>query len=376
MPGIYIHIPFCKQACNYCNFHFSTSPKLKDDFLVALNKEIELRKAYLGQEKVNTIYFGGGTPSVLSANEISSIIYQVSKFYEIDKEAEITLEANPDDLSMDYLNGLSQTPINRLSIGVQSFHDKDLQFMNRVHSSKEAVSCIENAKKAGFDNINMDLIYGVQTLTDDCWKKNLEKFSELDVPHLSAYSLTVEPKTQLSHDIKKGLVKAVDDERPARHFEILMNTLEDLGFIHYEISNFCKEGFISQHNSNYWKQKKYLGLGPSAHSYNGESRQWNIANNAKYVSTFLSETRSCEPEHETLTTEQKYNEYILTSLRTIWGIDTEKLQQEFGEEKFNNFIAGSHQYLDKNYLVEERGVYKLTRQGKLFADSITADLFI
>ena len=381
MAGIYIHIPFCKQACNYCNFHFSTSRKLKDDFLVAIKMEIELRTAYLDNEKVNTIYFGGGTPSVLSASEIASIIDQINKFYEIDKDVEITLEANPDDLSLNYLKALKQSPINRLSIGVQSFHDKDLQFMNRVHSSKEAVACIENAKKAGFDNLNMDLIYGVQTLTDDYWKINLEIFSELDVNHLSGYGLIVEPKTQLAYDIKKGLVKDVDNEKSVRHFEILMNTMEDLGFIHYEIANFCKDGFISKHNSSYWKQEKYLGLGPSAHSYNGESRQWNIANNAKYIKLLSLETRliASPPEwaeEEKLTTEQKYNEYIMTSIRTIWGIDTEKIHLEFGEEKFNNFIKSSHNYLDKNYLVEENGVYKLTRQGKLFADSITADLFI
>jgi len=279
MSGIYIHIPFCRQACHYCDFHFSTSLKNKKPFLKALLKESELRRNYLGNEKIQTIYFGGGTPSLLTKDEILFIIDELHKYHEIEPAAEITLEANPDDLSIEKIKELKQTPVNRLSIGIQSFFDEDLKFMNRTHNAEEAVSSVKASQDEGFENITIDLIYGTPTLTNENWEQNLSRALSLNVPHVSCYELTVEPNTALHSFIKKGKIGPLDEQKTAMQFEMVMNRMKAENFIHYEISNFCKEGFYSRHNSNYWSRKKYLGLGPSAHSYNGTSRQWNIANN-------------------------------------------------------------------------------------------------
>ena len=372
MSGIYIHIPFCKQACHYCNFHFSTSLKYKDEMLNAILKEIELQKGYLQNDNIQTIYFGGGTPSLLSADEISRILEQIQRFHPINADAEITLEANPDDLTTAKINSLRQTPINRFSIGVQSFHESDLKFMNRAHNDAEALSCIKNAQDAGFDNLTIDLIYGTPTMNDDLWQANLDIAFELNIPHISSYALTVEPNTALDHFVKKGKVQPVDDEQAARQFLILMENMEQKGFDHYEISNFAKPNHYAFHNSNYWKGKSYLGLGPSAHSFNGHSRQWNIANNAKYIKAI--QDNKVPFEVEKLSIPNQYNEYIMTGLRTIWGVEMEKIAS-FGESYKNTFLAKIPTFIQNGLAQQNGNQYTLTKMGRLQADGIASELF-
>ena len=373
MSGIYIHIPFCRQACHYCDFHFSTSLRNKKEFLAGLKTEIALQKNYFA-DGVNTIYFGGGTPSVLSKDEIRDIFNELSKHFSIKADAEITLEANPEDLSREKLKELSQTPVNRLSIGIQSFSDWDLKFLNRIHSANDAIDSVVNAQAVGFKNISIDLIYGIQTLTNEQWKKNLDIAFKMNVPHISCYSLTVEPKTILDSFIRKGKIKNVDSEKSAEQFGVLMDEMQKNNFIQYEISNFCKDGFYSKHNSNYWKGVKYLGLGPAAHSYNGESRQWNVKSNAAYINSI--QKNKIQFEVELLTDEQKYNEYILTSLRTIWGADIKSVEERFSSEINSHFSSSSLMAQKNNFLKRVDGKLFLTTKGKLFADKIASDLFV
>ncbi len=317
MAGIYIHIPFCRQACHYCNFHFSTSLRYKNELLGALLKETELQKDYLGNESIETIYFGGGTPSILQISDLRLQIEKIRETFNISKNAEITLEANPDDINEEKLAGWKEIGINRLSIGVQSFFEEDLLWMNRAHNSQQAVSSLQVAVKY-FDNITMDLIYGHPLLSNEKWKQNVEKVIALNIPHISCYALTVEPKTPLSKMIKEKKKEDVQQEKQAEQFLLLMQWLEDAGYEHYEISNFARPGRRSRHNSSYWQGKKYLGLGPSAHSFNDESRQWNISNNNVYIES-LAENK-IPFEKEILTPSQKVNEYIMTSLRTAGRI--------------------------------------------------------
>ena len=377
MAGIYIHIPFCRQACHYCDFHFSTSFKNKTAFLHSLKKEIEFRKDYLGtnfgNEKIESVYFGGGTPSVLSKDELLSIFDELNSFFNIDSKAEITLEANPDDLSKQKIKELSETPVNRLSIGIQSFSDSDLLFLNRIHTSREAISAVKNSQDLGFSNITIDLIYGIQTMTNEEWKKNLESAFSLDVQHISSYCLTIEYKTALNRFISSGKIKNIDDRKGAEQFEILMNEMHKNNFIHYEISNFGKENYFSRHNSNYWKGKKYLGLGPSAHSFDGESRQWNVASNTAYIQA-ISETK-IPFEKETLSRNQKFNEYILTSLRTMWGVDLNYVKQYFSPEMNAALLSAAVEIQKKELAILNNGCIVLTKRGKLFADKIASDLF-
>lgn len=383
MPGIYIHIPFCKQACHYCDFHFSTSLKNKGAFLSALKKEIFLQRDYFSPpsspEKkparpLSTVYFGGGTPSLLSQKEILEIFDELNRYFTIDEEAEVTLEANPDDLTKEKIAEIKNTPVNRLSIGIQSFSDTDLKLLNRAHNSGEAIESVRYAQEAGFENITIDLIYGIPTLSNEQWKKNLETAFSLNVPHISAYCLTVEPKTALADFIKKGRVKSMDEEKALRQFEMLVNEMEKNNFIHYEISNFCKEGFYSKHNSSYWKNEHYLGLGPSAHSYNGNMRQWNTANNNLYIKAL--EKNDLSYEQEALTEKDKYNEYVLTSLRTAWGCDLELVKNKFGETVTGHLLKNAQPYILQNYLAENDAVLTLTKNGKFIADKITRDLFL
>ena len=374
MAGIYIHIPFCRQACHYCDFHFSTSLQSKNNFLKALRKEIALQKDYPGTKNISTIYLGGGTPSVLSQKEILELFDGLSKYFSIDEDAEITLEANPDDLSKEKLKELVQTPVNRLSIGIQSFRDEDLKFLNRIHSSKEAIESVKNAMRAGFQNITIDLIYGIQTLTNEQWKSNMEKAIALDVQHISCYSLTVEPKTALHSFIQKGKIQNIDSEKSAEQFEILMNEMAKYKFIHYEISNFCKEDCYSKHNSNYWRGEKYLGLGPSAHSYDGNSRQWNVKSNSAYIASLNKNILLFEKEQ--LTKSQKYNEYILTSLRTMWGADMDFIKKSFSENVFSHLEKEIKPFLNQEMLLKNKDKIFLTRKGKLFADKIASGLFL
>jgi len=374
MAGIYFHIPFCRQKCHYCNFYSVASDKNKEAFLEALFKEIELQKNYLENEIIETIYWGGGTPSVLSADEINHLFQKLQTTFPISDNAEITFETNPDDLSKSYLNTLKGTPINRFSIGVQSFIEEDLKYLNRIHSADQAYHSIKDAQDAGFENMSIDLIYGTPTLTEANWIKNLELFFELGLPHLSAYALTVEPKTALDVLIRKQKMKAVKEEQILNHFRILVDQIGQNDYTHYEISNFCKEPFYSLHNKNYWFRKNYLGLGPSAHSFNGKSRQWNVSNVQKYISSINSGVISKEIEE--LSIDQKYNEYILTSLRTVWGTDAKYILNQFGVSYLDNFKREVKSYIYENKVVVEDGRYCLTEAGKLFADGIAANLFL
>ena len=373
MAGVYIHIPFCRKACHYCNFHFSTSVQLQESYVTALLREIELRQNYLSSP-VSTIYFGGGTPSILPSANIEDIIFKLQKNFVIENNAEITLEANPDDITSDKLEEWKETGINRLSIGIQSFFEEDLVWMNRAHNAHQAFNCISQAQKAGFNNLTIDLIYGTPTLSDKNWEKNVKTAISLQISHLSCYALTVEPKTALEKLIKQKTLADVDQEKQARHFELLMQWMKEAGYEHYEISNFAKPGFRSKHNSSYWQGKSYIGLGPSAHSFNGTSRQWNLANNALYIKSIEKGLVPFEAEH--LTTEQQLNEYIMTSLRTIEGISLQEVKQNFGEDKCQYLIETAQPHLNHHHLTVEKDYLKTTTEGKLLADGIAADLFL
>lgn len=372
MAGIYIHIPFCKKACHYCNFHFSTSLKLKNQLLACMLKEIELQRNYLS-EIVETIYFGGGTPSILDSNEIDSILQIIFKTFKTSSNLEITLEANPDDISASKLNEWKLIGVNRFSLGVQSFLDKDLLWMNRNHNAKQSIQSIQQIQKAGFLNFTIDLIYGTPHLSNDEWKTNIQIAVENNIPHISAYALTVEPNTALDSFIKKKKINAINAEKQATQFELLMDALSQQQYEHYEISNFAKPGFRSKHNSSYWKSQSYLGIGPSAHSYNFKSRQWNIANNALYIKSI--EQNIVPFEIENLTTIQKINEYLMISLRTIEGCSLQFIENKFGEN-FLSEIKMKTVELSKNQLIEIRDNHiVLTTKGKLLADKISVDLF-
>ncbi|MGY3213244.1 radical SAM family heme chaperone HemW [Mucilaginibacter sp. HD30] len=372
MAGIYLHIPFCKQACYYCDFHFSTSLKYKDELLQALIKEISLQKNYLQGQTIETIYFGGGTPSILHESELNRLLDAIQSNHLIVSGAEITLEANPDDLDKAKINALRQTPINRFSIGIQSFFDDDLLWMNRVHRGDEAEESVKRAQDAGFENITIDLIYGYPLLSEYKWKTNLDKTFELGVPHVSAYSMTVEPKTALASFINKKVYPPLNEQQSARQFEQLTDAMATHGFEHYEISNFCKPGHYSRHNANYWRGVEYLGIGPSAHAYNGDSRQWNVANNAKYIHAI--EHNIIPAEVEVLTEENRLNEYIMTSLRTMWGLDLEKLNA-IAPASATVLLKAAYSYFDRGWITQKENIIYLTQTGKLYADAIAADLF-
>jgi len=374
MAGIYIHIPFCKKACHYCDFHFSTSTQNKELLVDALCKEIEARQEYLQDKNIATIYFGGGTPSLLSSFELKSILEKIRKLFKVSSTAEITLEANPDDLTIEKLKKLKEAGINRLSIGIQSFFDEDLERMNRSHNATQAIQAVENAKSEGIENISIDLIYGLPNLTLEKWKYNLGQAFKLDAPHLSAYCLTIEEKTAFSAFLKKGKITLPPEPETIAQFELLMSEAKKHNFIHYEISNFCKEGKKSKHNSSYWTDKHYMGIGPSAHSYNGISRQFNVANNAKYITGVTS--GSPDFEIEILTEADKFNEYIMTRLRTIWGVSPSIISTNFGEEKLNTFLSGIEPYVASGDLQWKQDSLILTQKGKLLADKIASDLFI
>jgi oxygen-independent coproporphyrinogen III oxidase len=375
MAGIYLHIPFCKQKCNYCNFHFSTSLKLKNDVLQAMHSELEMQRNYMDGAPVETVYFGGGTPSLLSADEISRLFETIYKNFPVKDLIECTLEANPDDLSANYIKDLRGTPINRFSIGVQSFKDTDLKYMNRAHNAQEADYAIKAAQDAGFSNLTIDLIYGTPGLSNSDWKYNLSQVKSLQIPHFSAYALTVEEGTVLHNAIAKKKSAPVDSEQSAQQFEILMEQAEAMGYEHYEISNLAIKGHYAIHNSNYWKGKSYLGIGPSAHSFNGKTRRWNIANNALYVTNILKDHKLLY-EEEILTDVQRLNEYIMTSLRTIWGCDLQRIEMKFGGEAAKAVLAHSEYHREKDWLTEKEKVLRLTDKGKLFADRIASDLFL
>ncbi len=374
MAGIYIHIPFCKQACHYCDFHFSTQLSFKEKLIGAIIEEIRLQEKYLLGDKIKTIYFGGGTPSILSSIEIKAILDSVQRNFEVTSDAEITLEANPDDLSLENLMTLKALGINRLSIGIQSFNDTVLSFLNRAHNQKNAIESVENARKVGFENISIDLIYSIPHQSISEWKKNISTALSILPEHISAYSLTIEDRTAFGNWQKKGKLIAMDDDSSAQQFEVLMDILEANGYHQYEISNFCRPGYFSRHNSSYWSHERYLGIGPSAHSYNGESRQFNVRNNSHYIKSI--ENGLVPYEQETLSRENRINEYILTSIRTSQGLDLDYLKNKFG---FELIYKEEH----KVELLKRCGKIEisnnrifLTKQGKLVADKIASDFFV
>lgn len=372
MAGIYIHIPFCKQACHYCDFHFSTTMKKKDEMIAALIHEILLRKNEIN-EPVETIYFGGGTPSVLSNAEIDAILQPIFSLFDVVENPEITLEANPDDLNTERIIELSKSKINRLSIGIQSFYEDDLQLMNRAHNADEALQCLKTATQY-FDNISIDLIYGMPNMSLDKWRSNVNLALSLNIPHISSYALTVEPKTALATLIKKGKIANTDDGLAHEHFLALVEMLENAGFVHYELSNFGKPEYFSKNNSAYWLGKKYVGIGPSAHSFDGENRSWNIANNAIYIQKI--QANELPNEVETLSIQDRYNEYVMTGLRNIWGVSLSKIDNDFGTAYLNYLLENAAYFIKKEQLIIENNVLKTTLKGKFFCDGIASELFM
>ena len=377
MSGIYIHIPFCKQACYYCDFHFSTSLSKKDEMLMALQRELQLRAMEMEGETIETIYFGGGTPSLLATDEIQWLLDEVYTLYKIIPDPEVTLEANPDDLTSEKIKQLSHTPVNRLSIGIQSFFEDDLKAMNRAHSANEAKTCLEISKPY-FNNITIDLIYGIPNMSLNKWEANLETAFGFEVPHISSYALTVEPKTALENFIRRGKYPPVNETLALQHFERLIEATKAQGYVQYEVSNFGKCGFESKHNTSYWQGKHYLGIGPSAHSFNGQQRSWNIANNVKYIKSL--QKGIVPQEIETLTVKNRYNEYIMTGLRTIWGLSLNHVANEFGDDYKEMLVKVSQKFMTEGLLEltskRDDRIITVTNKGKFLTDGIAAELFM
>ncbi|PZO31535.1 MAG: coproporphyrinogen III oxidase [Flavobacteriaceae bacterium] len=373
MSGIYIHIPFCKQACHYCDFHFSTSMKKKSEMVSALAKEIALRKNEFENDEVETIYFGGGTPSILAIEDLRFLIDEVFKNFNVVENPEITIEANPDDLSNERILELSNNQVNRLSIGIQSFFEDDLKLMNRAHNADEAKKCLELAIQY-FDNISIDLIYGMPNMSNEKWLQNIETALSFNIPHISSYALTVEPRTALKKLIETGKINEPKDEVAQEHFQILVDKLFESGFIHYELSNFGKENYFSKNNSAYWLGKKYIGIGPSAHSFDGVSRSWNIPNNSLYLKAIAE--NKLPSETEILSKNDRYNEYVMTGLRTIWGISLDKIENEFGTDFLEYLLKQSEKFIADELLYFDEKILKATQKGKFLCDGIASDLFL
>ncbi|WP_353159807.1 radical SAM family heme chaperone HemW [Myroides odoratus] len=372
MAGIYIHIPFCKQACHYCDFHFSTSLKKKEEMLAAIQRELFLRKDELAGEHIETIYFGGGTPSILAVDEINTLIDTVYQQYTVVEQPEITLEANPDDLDAETIQRLAQSKVNRLSIGIQSFGEEDLKMMNRAHNAQEAISCLQEAVQY-FDNISIDLIYGIPNLSNERWIDNIQRILDLGIPHISCYALTVEERTALNKLIQKGVIPSPKEEVAHAHFMLLIEKLRANGYIHYELSNFAKPGYYSKNNSAYWLGKKYLGIGPSAHSFDGRYRSWNISNNPLYIKSI--EAGELPSEIEELSVIDRYNEYVMTGLRTIWGVDLTRVSNEFGAEFYNYLVQESASFIADGFMQKQENILTITDKGKFLSDGIASDLF-
>ncbi len=373
MAGVYIHIPFCKQACFYCDFHFSTNQSVKEELIEAIAHELSLQKDYLQGEPIQTIYFGGGTPSLLTKKDLEVILHSVYKNYSISESPEVTLEANPDDLNEEKIVALKEVGINRISLGVQSFDNTILKFLNRAHTGEDALASIELLRKHGINNLSIDLIHSIPGQDDFMLRKNLEKILAIAPAHISVYSLTIEEKTVFGKRASRGFLSPMDDAQSAGQFEIAMDTLVDRGYQHYEISNFCLPGFASKHNSSYWQQKKYLGVGPSAHSFDGDSRQFNVSNNHRYIKSINQ--RQIPFEKETLTLENKINEYIFTSLRTSRGCSLAFLKSNYGYDLDSVNAAYLQSITELGYVTLSNQLLVLTRKGKLLADKIAADLF-
>lgn len=373
MAGLYLHIPFCKQACHYCDFHFSTQLKQREAVVAALVQEIALQKDYLGGAVLSSVYFGGGTPSLLTEQELDLLFNAIYKHFSVQKDAEITLEANPDDLDLYTLNVLQESPVNRLSIGIQSFREEDLKLMNRAHAVEQARTCLQLAREVGFEKLTADLIYAMPNMSDADWVQNLDALLQYDLPHFSAYALTVEAKTALHKFVKDGKVKPASDADQKRQFDLLIDMAVSRGYEHYEISNFAKPGQRALHNSSYWKAEPYLGIGPSAHSFNGHSRQWNVSNNTKYVQAL--EKGELPATIEQLSTYDQFNEQLLTGLRTSEGVNLERMELRFGADMIAQLRAALLDLKDDWYQLRNSQL-TLTRSGKHFADLIASDLFI
>lgn len=380
MSGIYIHIPFCKKACHYCDFHFSTSLQKKDDIVQAIISEIIWRKKELNTP-IETIYFGGGTPSLLTIAELQKIIETIHTQYNVASNPEITLEANPDDLTIagqqhnsenNIFKAYKNIGINRLSIGIQSFYEDDLQLMNRAHNAQEAEQCLTEATKY-FNNITIDLIYGMPNMSLEKWKANIKKALNFGINHISSYALTVEPKTALAAFVAKGKITPLKETSVHEHFIALKSLLEANGFIHYELSNFGKKGFFSKHNTSYWLRKKYIGIGPSAHSFNGKQRSWNVANNTAYLKSI--QNKKLPSTQETLSKNDCFNEYLMTGLRTIFGVSLDKVSQDFGEKYQRYLLERAQKFIDQELLLVENNTLKATTKGLFLSDGISADLF-
>lgn len=374
MAGIYIHIPFCKTLCSYCDFYHVVSRTDNRAFIDALVKESAIRREYIGNEIISTIYIGGGTPSLLSVKEIQSILDNIRKLYSVEENCEITMEMNPDDIGKDYLNDLKYSDVNRISLGIQSWRDSDLRLLNRRHNVAQAVYALEETIKTGFKNVTIDLIYGIPGLTSQDWSSNLDFSFSFDIKHLSAYHLTIEPGTVFGKMKEKGLLSEIEEEESNTQFHILIDKAESAGFVHYEISNFGKPGFFSMHNSNYWKQVNYLGLGPSAHSFNGYSRQWNVSDVKKYIKAVNS--GSLLFEREELDKRTRFNEYIMTSLRTMWGIDLDYVERTFDKEGYDYIVNLAGKFIDYGLMKPDKKTLMLTNQGKMISDNVISELML
>ena len=372
MTGLYLHIPFCKQSCHYCNFHFSTSQNNRDEVLIAINKEIN-QKASVFNDKISTIYFGGGTPTILTEKELNTIIENILKKFDVEKNIEITIEANPDDLTKSKLSALSNSVFNRMSIGVQSFIDKELKSMNRAHDSKKAIKSLEMARKY-FENISIDLLYGLPESSLESCNYNLDFIQKFGLNHVSAYALTIEPKTALQSFLKKSVIEMPDEQLVYDQFKLINERLTNEGFINYEVCSFAKKDFFSQNNSAYWLRKKYIGIGPSAHSFDGNFRSWNISNNKKYID-HINQGRSYYKK-EKLTKIDHYNEYIMTGLRTIWGVSTEHIESNFNKNFKNYFLDKIQKHIDQKNIKIKDNIYLTTNSGRFLADGIASDLFL
>ncbi len=374
MAGIYIHIPFCKTLCSYCDFYHVVSRSDNQAFIDALVKESAIRREYIGNEVISTVYIGGGTPSLLSVKEIQSILDNIRKLYSVEENCEMTMEMNPDDIGKDYLNDLKYSDINRISLGIQSWRDSDLKLLNRRHNVAQAVYALEETIKTGFKNVTIDLIYGIPGLTSQDWSSNLDFSFSFDIKHLSAYHLTIEPGTVFGKMKEKGLLSEIEEEESNTQFHILIDKAESAGFVHYEISNFGKPGFFSMHNSNYWKQVNYLGLGPSAHSFNGYSRQWNVRDVKKYIKAVNS--GSLLFEREELDKRTRFNEYIMTSLRTMWGIDLDYVERTFDKEGYDYIVNLAGKFIDYGLMKPDKKTLILTNQGKMISDNVISELML
>ncbi len=374
MAGIYLHIPYCKQACHYCDFHFSTNLNTKSQLVEAICQEIVTQQNYLGTNSLDSIYFGGGTPSILSEQELDQLFETLFKYFSIHSQTEITLEANPDDLQQKKLIQLKNSPVNRLSIGIQTFHDKQLQFLNRAHTQEEGITCIKNAQNLGFDNINVDLIYGIHGLSMQEFEKDVQQLLSLNSQHISAYCLTIEEKTAFGKWLKKGKIKEVNDQLAIQHYKLMIELFSQEGFEQYEISNFTKNSQYSKHNTSYWKGKKYLGLGPGAHSFNGSSRQYNVSNNIQYINKINK--KQLPFKKEILTKKDFINEYFMTSLRTKWGCNLDYLDNHLQHKSLIEQKDLIDSFLLKKWLLLKDNHIFLTEEGKLFADYIASEFFI